>query len=104
MDFWTRVRLPSSPLIGSHPNTTEAPDFHTIENCDSVKHSKENLRKQILGKRARRSTFLDNRKLRQRETFQGEFAEANSQETCSPEHVFRQIHDRYGLKCERQGR
>ena len=32
--------------------------------------------------------FLSNRKLRQRKTFQGEFAKANSLETCSLEHVF----------------
>ncbi len=32
--------------------------------------------------------FLFNRKLRQRETFQGEFAEANSLEPCSREHGF----------------
>ena len=32
--------------------------FYTIGNCDDVKHSKENLRQQILWKRARRSTFF----------------------------------------------
>ena len=31
--------------------------------------------------------FLRNRKLRQCTPFQGEFATANSLETCSPEHV-----------------
>ena len=43
-------------------------------------------------KRGRRTAgapaFLYNRKLRRRKTFQGEFAEANSQETCTPLHVF----------------
>ncbi len=39
--------------------------FYTIGNCDSVHHCKENLRQQILWKRARRCTFLYNRKLRQ---------------------------------------
>ncbi len=33
--------------------------FNTIGNCDSVKHFKENLRKQILWKRARRCTFFN---------------------------------------------
>ena len=42
--------------------------------------------------------FLYNRKLRQRETFQGEFAEANSLETCTPVHVF--LYNRKLRQCE----